>query len=137
MNILVPVDGFEMSDKALEKAIQFAKLHEGSTIYLVTVVERIGLNLQAVVDYQEAKEESERMLESYAEKVRAQNINCETILDFDEESHHAIVEDGKKYNIDLIVIGRRSISPVKRLVIGSTSSYVISHAKTDVLVINE
>lgn len=126
-----------MSDKALEKAIQFAKLHEGSTIYLVTVVERIGLNLQAVVDYQEAKEESERMLESYAEKVRAQNINCETILDFDEESHHAIVEDSKKHKIDLIVIGRRSISPVKRLVIGSTSSYVISHSKTDVLVINE
>ena len=137
MNILVPVDGFEMSDKALEKAIQFAKLHEGSTIYLVTVVERIGLNLQAVVDYREAKEESERMLESYADKVRAQNINCETILDFDEESYHAIVEDSKKHKIDLIVIGRRSISPVKRLVIGSTSSYVISHAKTDVLVINE
>lgn len=137
MNILVPVNGFEMSDKALEKAIQFAKLHEGSTIYLVTVVERIGLNLQAVVDYQEAREESARMLESYAEKVRAQNIDCETILDFDEESHHAIVEDSKKHNIDLIVIGRRSISPVKRLVIGSTSSYVISHAKTDVLVINE
>ena len=56
MNILVPIDGSETSKKALNNAINIAK-EKNAKIYLLSVVEKQGLTLPSVVDYQEKKEE--------------------------------------------------------------------------------
>lgn len=135
MNILVPVDGSKTSKKALEKAIKIAQQNHGK-IYILNAIERIALNVQAVVDFDMAKKQSKKLLKEYEDLVKGNNIDCKTILEFGV-AKKIIISNSYKYNADLIIIGRRGLNKLERLVVGSTSSYVISHANMDVLVVSE
>ena len=46
-----------------------------------------------------------------------------------------ILEQGDKSNVDLIVIGTRGLTGFKKLLVGSVSSGVISHAHCSVLIV--
>ena len=49
---------------------------------------------------------------------------------------HAILEVAETENVSLIVIGARGINPIQELLLGSVSSSVIRHAKTNVLLLH-
>lgn len=136
MNILVPIDGSETSKKALNNAINIAK-EKNAKIYLLSVVEKQGLTLPSVVDYQEKKAELSKILKEQKSRIESLNLKCESILKTDREPNRAIIKDSERYNIDLIVIGRRGLNKINRIMVGTTSFYVIANAKMDVLVISE
>lgn len=136
MNILVPIDGSDTSKKALNNAINIAK-EKDAKIYLLSVVEKQGLTLPSVVDYQEKKEELSKILKEQKSRIESLNLKCESILKTDGEPNRAIIKDSERYNIDLIVIGRRGLNKINRIMVGTTSFYVIANAKMDVLVISE
>lgn len=136
MNILVPIDGSDTSKKALNNAINIAK-EKDAKIYLLSVVEKQGLTLPSVVDYQEKKAELSKILKEQKSRIESLNLKCESILKTDSEPNRAIIKDSERYNIDLIVIGRRGLNKINRIMVGTTSFYVIANAKMDVLVISE
>ena len=150
--ILVPHDGSEMSDKALNHAIYLSKL-SGAEILILNVLEHIGnkesSSLMATSrgeGIEKAKNEdleiavSGRVKEMIQDKlnlckdagVKSQvSYKIQTGKPVDE-----IVKISEEINVDLIVMASSRISSSIK-VLGSTTRKVIDHAKRPVLVIHQ
>ncbi len=152
--ILVPVDGSNASISAVKKSIEIGKKYN-STIKLISVVKSTEYkrknrneNLWSAVDGSiiTENEELEKKLESkYVENVRTLLDQIVTRLDFNGtkvekevlvgEPYEKIIETARNGNFDLIVMGNRGFSKVKRFFVGSVAQRVISEAPCPVLVI--
>ena len=107
-NILVPVDGSEGADRAIEKAGVLAEIC-GAKLNFLYVANINQLAINAVL--------SDAILDSVT---KAGNV----ILDFAETN-----------DIDLIVMGSRGLGVVKGVLLGSVSQYVVEQSKCPVLVV--
>ncbi len=152
-NILVPLDGSEHSARALETAIQIAKSFNSKlaliTVHHVTItpVTSPELTIQAPViipDSSAAKltdqaieaahNYDKRILAEAEKKVKSENIEVETEL-VDGSAVEEIVKKSEKGKFDLIVMGARGLSTIKKLFIGSVSDGVIKNARCPVLIV--
>jgi nucleotide-binding universal stress UspA family protein len=124
--ILVAIDGSEIAEKALEYAVQLAKKHKAK-VTLLNVGESKLFGFKPKV----AKEVGERVLSGAAVKVKGLEVN--TQLEFGNPAE-TIIEVAEKGNYDLIVVGSRGLSSVKRFLLGSVSDDVSHHAKCSVLI---
>ena len=57
------------------------------------------------------------------------------ITDPDDKPGHMICELAKEKNVDSIVMGQRGLGTISRMLLGSTSDYVLHHAHVPVIVI--
>jgi nucleotide-binding universal stress UspA family protein len=144
--ILVPVDGSEISLKAADEAVKLAKKF-GSEVIFLSVVEMnaffysgkpIPINIIEVqAEFEKhATQEYEILLNTLVEKYRDTGLVLKTkVLNglVDQE----IEEFAKSENIDLIVMGRRGLSPVKRFIMGSTTRKIVTSGPCSVLVVKE
>ena len=125
--ILVAIDGSESADKALEHAVQLAKKHKAK-VTLLNVEDSKLFALKPKV----AREVGERVLSDAAAKVEGLKLN--TQVEFGNPAE-TIIEVAEKGNYDLIVVGSRGLSSVKRFFLGSVSDDVSHHAKPSVLIV--
>jgi nucleotide-binding universal stress UspA family protein len=152
--ILVPVDGSNASISAVKKSIEIGKKYN-SVIKLISVVKSTenrkkdrNENLWNAVDGSIITNnvELEKKLEStYVENSQMLLNQIVTKLDFSGikvekevligEPFEKIVETAKNGNYDLIVMGNRGFSKIKRFFVGSVTQRVISEAPCPVLVI--
>jgi len=151
--ILVPLDGSEHSRRALESAIQIAKSFNSKLMLLtvhhitITPVTSPELTIQApvIVPDASAAEMTERAIEAahnydkkiLAEaeaKVRSEKVEVETEL-IDGNAVEEIVRKAEEGKFDLIVMGARGLSTIKKLFIGSVSDGVIKKAPCPVLIV--
>lgn len=152
--ILVPVDGSNASISAVKKSIEIGKTYN-SLIKLISVVKSTehrrkdrNENLWSAVDGSIISDsvELENKLESkYVENAQMLLDQIVTKLDFNGtkvekqvlvgEPFEKIVETAKNGGFDLIVMGNRGFSKVKRFFVGSVTQKVISEAPCPVLVI--
>jgi nucleotide-binding universal stress UspA family protein len=157
MKILVPVDGSTASKNAVEKAIEISKIIQ-SSIKLITVVNydyarmfKINEQLWRQVDgsiitgrntkiddetlEKIMKENASNILDSIISEIDFKNIQLDTQIYFGEP-YFKILEAAKDEKFDLIVIGNRGFSKIKRFFIGSVAQRVIAEAPCPVLVIH-
>lgn len=152
--ILVPVDGSNASINAVKKAIEIGKNYN-SNIKLISVVKSTenrskvrNENMWSAVDGSIITKslELEKKLEStYIENAQMLLDQIVTKLDFTKtkvekevligEPSEKIIETAKNGSYDLIVMGNRGFSKVKRFFVGSVTQKVISEAPCPVLVI--
>lgn len=152
--ILVPVDGSNASISAVKKSIEIGKKYN-SLIKLISVVKSTekrrkerNENLWSAVDGSIISDsvELENKLESkYMENAQMLLDQIVIKLDFNGikvekqvlvgEPFEKIVETAKNGGFDLIVMGNRGFSKVKRFFVGSVTQKVISEAPCPVLVI--
>jgi len=125
--ILVAIDGSESAEKALKYTVQLAKKHKAK-ITLLNVQESKLFSLKPNM----VKEVGERILSDAATKVKGLKVN--TQLEFGNPAE-TIIEVAEKENYDLIVVGSRGVSNVKRFFLGSVSDDVSHHAKCSVLIV--
>lgn len=125
--ILVGVDGSENAENALEHAVELAKKYKAN-ITLLNVEESILLKLRPKA----AKEIGESILSGAAAKVKGVKFN--TQLEFGNPAE-TIIEVAEKGNYDIIVVGSRGLSKVKRFFLGSVSDDVSHHARGSVLIV--
>jgi nucleotide-binding universal stress UspA family protein len=150
--ILVPLDGSEHSDRALETALQIAKKFDSKIallhVYSVTVTpvvipEPTTLNptgvpiatsaeVSKMVDA--ARDAGKKILEDGVQKVRTENVQAETYLR-EGNSAQEIVKAAKEGQFDLIVIGATGIHRIRDLLMGSVTEGVVKHATCPVLVV--
>jgi len=134
-NILVPVDGSEGADRAIEKAITLAKLCNAKVNFLyVANINQLAINAvlsDAILDSvtKAGNVILERAMEMVPEGVEKESFSdtgspAVVVLDFAESN-----------NIDLIVMGSRGLGIVKGVLLGSVSQYVVEQAKCPVLVV--
>jgi nucleotide-binding universal stress UspA family protein len=155
MKILVPVDGSTASINAVKKSIEVAKKFNG-TIKLLSVVHSDGLqnylrykkqwsqvdgSAISEIDPEEEKieekmkENSRRMLNAVVEKLDFSNIHTDEEV-LIGEPYEVILETARNENFDLIVMGNRGFSKIKRFFVGSVTQRVISDSPCPVLVMH-
>jgi nucleotide-binding universal stress UspA family protein len=143
--ILVPIDGSIASINAAKKAVEVAK-HYGSDITFITVAkvpqlsEYKGFDKNWMDDYDKLvtkiKEEETKMLDSLIQKLDFVEIKCSKII-ASGEPYDEILRIATEGRFDLIVMGRRGMSKIRRFVLGSVTQRVISESPCPVLVVQE
>jgi len=141
-HILVPTDGSELADKAIDQGIGLAKLTGAKlTVLRVTappapiVVEGVVVGYPQEEVQAKVKERVEAHLKSLEAKAKAAGITASHMQMQGEQPWKAIVDAAKAHNVSLIVMsshGRRGLSA---LVIGSETQKVLTHTDIPVLVV--
>lgn len=133
--ILVPLDGSEYSMRALDRAKELGEFYKAE-ITLLTVVDSgrfIGLDFkQGMINSgiemgQELLRKASNVLEDYpcgVESTYRLGDIADEIITFAEQG-----------SFDLIIMGSRGLGAFKRAVLGGVSQKVVSHVKTNVMIV--
>ena len=145
--ILVPIDGSEPSFHAARIANNIGKRFNSEIIFLYVVVSPskyeyanlTGLVTPKQIDMiiQNAKEEAKDWFNRIEDMVKKENPNIKLstkVILTGVAVYGEIIQHAEKESIDLIVIGTRGRSGVKKLLLGSTASGVVTYAHCPVLV---
>ena len=138
--ILCPIDFSRHADLVVEWAAHLAEEHDSELVLLhayhlpVEFQQLEGAYLPADF-WDSVKEEAERSLAVYAEKVRAAGIPVKQIV---REGYPASVieEEAVAEKADMIVMGSRGLSGIKHLLLGSIAERVVQKAHCPVLTVN-
>ena len=150
--ILVPVDGSVASKKSSIKAVQIAKENNGEIVFLSIVDFRgkyaymgymgdgvdpayTGDGFNAKILAMLLKNQAE-MLDSFTGLLNIEGVKFENKV-IEGIPYEEILKYAGENDVDLIIMGRRGFSKVKRFFVGSVTQRVISDAPCPVLVINE
>lgn len=131
VKILTAVDGSKYADKALDYAIQLAK-HYSADLALVHVEEDklVRIGGPQVVDCLGTV--GECILKDASTKV--QGVSFNSMLEYGSPAE-VIIKVAKKADVDIIVVGSRGLSSVRRYLLGSVSDDISIHARSSVLIV--
>jgi len=133
--LLLATDGSQHSEGAIREAIRLAKKCSSS----LTAVSVIETNPEFETIAPQVLEKMEKEVRVHLEEVKARakkdGVDCVTAVHEGEDSYQYIVDEAVKQKSSMIVMGRRGKKGLKRLVMGSTTSWTIGHAPCSVLVV--
>ena len=133
--ILVAVDGSEFTDIIVDQAISMGRICN-SVIVAISVIPFFPEYVSSAVQLEEELSKNTRkLLETVKRRIEQENIACETLVRIDDQPHEPIVQEARKRNVDLIVIGTRGVTGLKRVLMGSVAQKVIGHAPCPVMVV--
>jgi len=142
--IVVGTDGSATAAEAVSQASELAKLHGGKlhivhAFQAVSALASIGPDggaAAASMGIQEAAEANAReILEQAAEHAGAGGVPVETHLCVGDPAN-ALLEVAERVDADLIVIGNKGMSGVRRFVLGSVPNKVSHHCPCSLLIVN-
>lgn len=143
--ILVAKDGSESSFKAADSAIEIATKHDSEVIVLNVVVSQLGfayssgmlVTPSSINDLLEkSAQEAQKWFDGIVKKGAANKVKVNTEGVASPTSVvPAIVDYAEKNNVDLIVVGTRGRSGLKKLLLGSVASGVVTYASCPVMVV--
>ena len=121
-NILVPTDGSDLTAKAVEQALRFAK-EIGAKITAVTATEPFNVFSLAPSELGYTPIEYKKHSEAHAEKVlgavsaaaNSAGVGCETLHVEHEQVYQAIIDAASARRCDLIVMARTGVAVSRRL----------------------
>lgn len=137
-NILVAMDGSEASQRALSQAVDLAKLCNAKlhTIYIVETGLFSSLPMEGTVEimYSVLEKEGEEVMERAKKYASEKSI---TVITHMKQGHAgseilALAEEEKS---DLIIVGSHGKSNTDRLLIGSVSTFVVTHSTVTTMVV--
>jgi len=137
-NILVALDGSEAGRRALEWALDLARV-SNAKLHAAYVVET-GLFSSLPADntvelmYTVLKKEGESVLGKAKTDAAAKGVTLTTHLKYGHAGSEVITL-AEKIKADLIVVGSHGKSQTDRLLIGSVSTFVVTHSKVSTMVV--
>jgi nucleotide-binding universal stress UspA family protein len=145
--ILIAVDGSKPSLDAAEYAIHLAEKHEAelTSLYVVSPDIRYGYMEDALTPalpgplkeiVMMAVEGGQKHVDEVKKRASKTNISLNTDVIISNTSVvKSIVEYAEEHKIDLIVIGTKGLSGIKKMLLGSTASGVVTYAHCPVMVV--
>lgn len=135
--ILVPIDGSEHANRALEFALDLAQKYSAEILMLTVVQYGPFLPEVATTSYYEQIDAyHKKILSDALEKAKKAipNLNVSTKL---EEGYPAdkIIEAAKEGKFDIIVMGRRGQGHLRHTLLGSVSDRVADNSPCALLII--
>ncbi|MEW5746536.1 MAG: universal stress protein [Nitrospirota bacterium] len=135
-SILLCTDGSDYSAGAIRAAINLAR--ECGTIKL-TALRVLEFNPEFETEGQKVvaqiESEARAHLDLIREAAAEENIECEAIVRRHDRPDRAIIEEAEKRRVDVIVMGRRGMTGLKKMLMGSVTAKVIGYAPCKVLVV--
>ena len=153
--ILVPTDGSELSARAVDQALQVAKM-SGARVTVLHVIPPLSelavselaeqydaslgdgyilpASLQAKV-HEGISARARAMLDSICSKAAAAEVECDSELAVGSSAHEEIIKRSTPPRYDLIVMASHGRKGMQALVLGSETNKVLVHSKVPVLVV--
>ncbi|HZW56596.1 MAG TPA: universal stress protein [Nitrososphaerales archaeon] len=145
--ILAPIDGSDNSKRAQAVAVRFAKDY-GAELLILNVIQiptyllsSTSIGNTPAICFEDLFEKSENDARAMidAEKATAERKGAPKVRGEVLRSKSSVVYEITNYaqlkGIDLIVIGTRGLGGFKRMVMGSVSSGVVTHASCNVMIV--
>lgn len=135
MNILVPIDGSEYSQKALLQACEIAKNYKSNLILVYVVDKPISLNLLDRKEYLNIlRKFGEKVLLKGKENAKLEGIDATTIMKEGNISNE-IVKIAKNKKCNLIIIGNKGLGTAARFFLGSVSNKLANNSPCSILIV--
>jgi nucleotide-binding universal stress UspA family protein len=137
-NILISLDGSEASQRALSRAVDEAKIWNArlQAIYVVEtgLFSSLPLDNSVEILYRVLEKEGKSVLEKAKEFGTAHGVSIITHV---KQGHAGseITALAEQEKCDLIIVGSHGKSNTDRLLIGSVSTFVITHSKVTTMVV--
>lgn len=131
-NILVPTDGSDGAQLALEHAIAIAKAFNG-TIHAMSVDEGAG-STQRDQLRTDAEELAEKATEEAAQRAESNNVPV-TISVQSGSAEQAIMRYAEETDIDLIVMGTHGRTGIKNIIFGSVAEDTVRNSPVPVMTV--
>ena len=124
-SILVPLDGSQLSERALPFAVALARQHDCSLL------------LMEASDEQHPNVAAEAYLQRWADRLAA-GCGIAVVPDVAVgDAGRAIVEEAARRGVELIVMATHARTGVERMLKGSVADYVLHNAAAPVLLVPE
>jgi len=143
--ILAPIDGSKNSLAALQVAVGMAKDYNAELdIAYVLPLHAASLSMSSLSGasasllsvYEEEAKTAKKSVDEAEELARKHGVKVNgEIIRMQNSIVEAIVERAVSSKVDLIVIGTRGLGGFKKLLLGSVSSGVVTHAPCPVLIV--
>ena len=147
-NLLVPLDGSPTSMEAADYAIMLSTLHHTQIVLLhvVNVAEyysslqffEVKQPIESKEIIEEAKKEANKWFNSVKKKIDEKlgtQTKIETHIIISQSTVKSILDFAEEKNVDLIVVGTRGRSGIKKLLLGSTASGIVTYSSCPVIVV--
>jgi nucleotide-binding universal stress UspA family protein len=144
--IMVGIDGSEESVNAADYALAIAKRHNAELIavnvltsdigyaYSSPGVERPPLTIREIILL--AEDEVRKWFDDIKEKANKNDIQFRSeIIMAKKSTVSSMLDYGEEQNINLIVVGTRGRSGIKKMLLGSVASGLVTYATCPVLVV--
>jgi len=129
--LLTAVDGSKYADKALEYAVQLAKNYNAN-LALIHVEEDKLIRVGGPQVEDCVGTVGECILKDAATKL--EGVPFDRKLEYGSPAE-VIIKVAKKADVDIIVVGSRGLSSVRRFLLGSVSDDISMHARNSVLIV--
>ncbi len=146
--ILVPVDGSSASEKAARKAVEIGKLINAELTFITVVnlptedkYSYFGMTVeQAFIAHRKEMLKNLIQEETKMINILVRNLDCEDLVTYKKvltgKAADEILKIASDENFDLIVMGKRGLSNIDRIFVGSITQKVLAQASCPVMVIN-
>jgi nucleotide-binding universal stress UspA family protein len=136
--LLVPMDGSDNSFRALNHAIFLSQkiTAQITALHVMEYLPVVYIESQQTLDaiFSKHLQESNNILNKSRQVGDKKSVRVETELRKGDASSN-IIEYSKKENFDTIIMGRRGMGKLRELVLGSTSTKVLSHSDCTVVIV--
>ncbi|MDO8318485.1 universal stress protein [Rhodoferax sp.] len=142
-HILVPVDGSDTAQVAVDKATALAKAFDSqvTVIYVIDPYPFTGVGTDFAYGQAEylnaATAEANESVKLAKQSFANSGVHVDTSVVEAHTAWRGIVEAGKSLQADLIVMGSHGRNALEKLVLGSVAQAVLSHTKLPVLVVRD
>lgn len=136
--LMIPTDGSQTSQRALEKGIQLASSMDAHVTGLYVIDNSAYAAFPGDIEWSQIKDmlakESEKALQMVEEACQQAGIDCSVHVREGDPAEEIIAAS---QDYDLIVMGTHGRSGLEHLLLGSVAEKVIRHAEKPVLVVRQ
>lgn len=142
MKVLIAIDDSAYSRHAIDLAARMG-WPAGSRLIVISVMRSIATVLASastdteipVPDLQrQERERVETVIENAKNVLRDSGLSTEGVL-LEGDAREALLEEAERQRADLLVVGSHGRTGLTKLLLGSVSSHVVTHAHCSVLVV--
>jgi nucleotide-binding universal stress UspA family protein len=134
-HMLLCTDGSDFSEGAIREGLKLAKEFRAKITAFSVIDFNPEFDALAPDLLEKMEEEAASHVRAVKERAEKDGILCSAVVVRSENPYLSIAEEASKIKADLIVVGRRGKTGLKRLLMGSVTKRVIGHAPCNVLVV--
>jgi nucleotide-binding universal stress UspA family protein len=139
--ILIPTDGSDLSEKAINAAIEFAKFSDAKIIglsvaqpYPFAPLAESSMASDPAIYEENMRALAQQHVNDIADAANKADVRCETFIAQSFNPYEEIVKAANNFGCDIIFMASHGRKGLSRLFVGSETQKVLAHTTIPVLV---
>ena len=139
-NIMVAIDGSKEADLAFVKGVQITLRNQGK-LTLAHVIDARALQSVSTFDaevYEELQLEAQNLMAEYEKRAKDAGVtDIQLVIEMGNPKTLLAKTIPEEEHVDLILVGATGLNAFERLLVGSSSEYILRHTSVDLLVVRD